>query len=619
MQIPRSYVENYSKALNVVSDRARAALVDALAQIDYSADVADIREAVIAIMQPACGASSTMAARLAADFYDGLRARFGIDDGYLAEVDSQRVPEATEGAVRAFVQDLVDDKPIEQFVGKCADRIDYETRKAANECVAANAKRDPKKPRWARVPTGAETCQFCIMLASRGFVYHSEETASHAHANCVVADTEVAGIGLLAGMRREYKGTLVNIRTRGGRNLTVTPNHPILTTRGWVVAGEIKELDNLICANFAHGDGGSVPDVNDIPPTAKEVFESCSFVNSALFDSVPVAAENLDGEIVGDSNIKIVNPLGFLKRAIETTINEPIEHGGFSVAQFDKSFSCPLFNTFRAFNLFGIRDDSTSDSIVSSGSLGGSLFVGHGRSANDSSFGLVADIGTSIGKPSDNSGTADVETIGDGINALSVIERFENAIWHDEFLTACLDSVAFEYSVNGGMGDTSFGCDFLGSHAQFIEIDNVEFVGLISGSCHVYNLSTKGGWYVSSGIITHNCDCRVVPSWDKSPTAQGYNPDAYYDEWVDSGFKPSSGSGSGENANRAAKDLGRGGKFAKSGINGMNEYLRSAKSLDELYERAEEVLNDINERWNEDSSMFASASRTAKEMRSKLS
>ena len=184
MQIPRSYVENYSKALNVVSDKARAALVDALSKIDYSADVADVRNAVIAIMQPACGASSTMAARLAADFYDGLRARFGIDDGFKAEVDSQRVQEATEGAVRAFAQDLVDDKPIEQFVGKCADRIDYETRRAANECVAANAKRDPKKPRWARIPTGAETCQFCIMLASRGFVYHSEETASHAHANC---------------------------------------------------------------------------------------------------------------------------------------------------------------------------------------------------------------------------------------------------------------------------------------------------------------------------------------------------------------------------------------------------------------------------------------------------
>lgn len=184
MQIPRSYIDNYSKALNVVSEQARVKLVDALSKIDYTADIADIRNAVIAIMQPACGASTQVAARLAAEFYDGLRARFGIDDDYVAEVDSQRVPEATSGAVRAFVQDIVDGKPLESFINLCGERIDYETRRAANECVAYNAKRDPRRPKWARIPAGAETCQFCIMLASRGFTYQSEEVASHAHANC---------------------------------------------------------------------------------------------------------------------------------------------------------------------------------------------------------------------------------------------------------------------------------------------------------------------------------------------------------------------------------------------------------------------------------------------------
>lgn len=154
---PRSYIENYSRALNAVSERARAQLADALSHIDYSQDVATVREAAIAIMQPACGASSTLAARLASEFYDGLRARFGIADGFGAEVVDAYVPGATEGAVRAFVQGLVDGKPVEQFIGKCAGRIDYETRKAANECIERNARRDPRKPKWARVPTGAET------------------------------------------------------------------------------------------------------------------------------------------------------------------------------------------------------------------------------------------------------------------------------------------------------------------------------------------------------------------------------------------------------------------------------------------------------------------------------
>lgn len=47
---------------------------------------------------------------------------------------------------------------------------------------------DPTKPRWARVPSGAKTCAFCMMLASRGFAYLSDETAgrggSRYHADC---------------------------------------------------------------------------------------------------------------------------------------------------------------------------------------------------------------------------------------------------------------------------------------------------------------------------------------------------------------------------------------------------------------------------------------------------
>lgn len=36
---------------------------------------------------------------------------------------------------------------------------------------------DPTSPRWALVPRGAMTCAFCLMLASCGFAYQSDETA----------------------------------------------------------------------------------------------------------------------------------------------------------------------------------------------------------------------------------------------------------------------------------------------------------------------------------------------------------------------------------------------------------------------------------------------------------
>lgn len=70
-----------------------------------------------------------------------------------------------------------------------ATAIDYYTKKPARDTVYNNAKRDGA--RYARVPRGATTCEFCLMLASRGFIYHTEEDAGgdgnkyHTHCDCL--------------------------------------------------------------------------------------------------------------------------------------------------------------------------------------------------------------------------------------------------------------------------------------------------------------------------------------------------------------------------------------------------------------------------------------------------
>lgn len=74
------------------------------------------------------------------------------------------------------------------------------------------AEKDPSKPRYARVPQGA-TCEFCIMLASRGFVYWSEESAGkfngyHRDDNCQIVSSwgrmQVKGYDP-DGMKARYK------------------------------------------------------------------------------------------------------------------------------------------------------------------------------------------------------------------------------------------------------------------------------------------------------------------------------------------------------------------------------------------------------------------------------
>ena len=187
-KLPRAAIDAYTARLNSLADAARAAVAARLASIEYES-IGDLREQVIEIMRAICGAAADMAAATAADFYDEAREiQAGAALG--AQAVSAASPEATAAAVRAIVQVVVDGKPWEAFVAQLQDRADFEVKRSAGECVKANAARDPLRPKWARVPSGAETCGFCLMLASRGFAYASERSASekagggHYHPNC---------------------------------------------------------------------------------------------------------------------------------------------------------------------------------------------------------------------------------------------------------------------------------------------------------------------------------------------------------------------------------------------------------------------------------------------------
>lgn len=74
------------------------------------------------------------------------------------------------------------DEKVRRLTGSlAADQV----KRTANRTMRQNCERDGVK--YARVPTGAETCGFCIMLASRGFVYSTAKAAgelNHYHRSC---------------------------------------------------------------------------------------------------------------------------------------------------------------------------------------------------------------------------------------------------------------------------------------------------------------------------------------------------------------------------------------------------------------------------------------------------
>lgn len=185
--IPSYEVALFTDRINALTGVAKSSVEATISGIEYES-VAELRVKVLDAIEPFVAASTDMAAGLAAEFYDSVREQ-ATGERYGARAVSGHDPEATDGAIRAFMQGIVEGKPLADVIGKILGRVDWEMKSAAGNCVIENAAADPKCQRYARVPTGAETCPFCLMLASRGFVYLNAKSAGadgngHYHEHC---------------------------------------------------------------------------------------------------------------------------------------------------------------------------------------------------------------------------------------------------------------------------------------------------------------------------------------------------------------------------------------------------------------------------------------------------
>lgn len=167
----RSYVEQYLRALMEEFP-------------DMS--VADLRDEAIGAVDDSLNAFGDQAAALSLELLEEVVSERGIKP--VTEVEGVVPREMVEGAVRYRARALVEGES-ERFVRDVADLSRYYVHRSALENMERNCERNDL--RYARVPSGRETCGFCFMLSSRGFVYRSEQTASgehgyHDHCDCVV-------------------------------------------------------------------------------------------------------------------------------------------------------------------------------------------------------------------------------------------------------------------------------------------------------------------------------------------------------------------------------------------------------------------------------------------------
>lgn len=187
--IPRVEFDAYNRAVAAISRRASSSVEAGVldwARAHPGASVAELRDAAKEVMDGAVQVYDASAASLAADWYDARAAGHGYK--LPSAVTAVTYGPETVDAVARYQAHRLAAGDVAGFARACGEFAADDAMRSLNRTVLANAARDGGRGvRFARVPTGAETCPFCLLLASRGAVYGSRRTAgefSHFHRGC---------------------------------------------------------------------------------------------------------------------------------------------------------------------------------------------------------------------------------------------------------------------------------------------------------------------------------------------------------------------------------------------------------------------------------------------------
>lgn len=326
-------------------------------------------------------------------------------------------------------------------------------------------------------------------------------------ANCVVGDTKVSGPNALAAYRRKYSGEIVTIRTALGHNLTVTPNHPILTPHGWVAANKLSKGDYVF--SRVDSDGmplGVRPNKYEREPSIKNEFNALGDtfgVNSFLGSTT-----DFHNDGIKNQNVDIVFVDSKLMRNADS---KALKH--FSEAR--------LFNASRFSNIsfgsssltkVGMSLFSSSDSIMSGFANKASFFRRisrhlslHGQTAT---FGIDSAFFKSIS----DCCLGNTKLLGDNSFIEPFIPKINDTFDINTLLTSIgLQAKSFEFA-----GDNPIPASEMLSHSSdrspfIVEPDEIISIDTRMWSGHVYNLSTENAWYFANSIVTHNCYHYMTP------------------------------------------------------------------------------------------------------------
>jgi SPP1 gp7 family putative phage head morphogenesis protein len=283
--------------------------------------------------------------------------------------------------------------------------------------------------------------------------------------NCFPGDTLVQG-KFATAVRALYTGELVKLTTQTGRELTVTPNHPLLTSDGFAAASSVRQGQYVVAY---HGvDEASMVgkvDPENAPAAIEQVFDALLVRHGpdAMHRTRPVA-NDFDGDAACfESDVDVVSADRELLSALKAKASHHLGQGILTAPLLRPA----AHRSDGALVDLGVAADTPARAIPSAGALssdGGRVEL-QCAPLEQLSFGLAAHVNASLYEPALKDRAADASLVG------QLLEGYPASVFLDEI----------------------------------VRVDREWFHG------YVYDLeSPERGWLVANGVFASNCRCSAV-------------------------------------------------------------------------------------------------------------
>jgi hypothetical protein len=347
------------------------------------------------------------------------------------------------------------------------------------------------------------------------------------HFGCLLGDTKITSSSAITGAsKRPFKGEIFTIVSRSGRKISVTPNHPILTSRGWVAAKELNLTDSLFCEPVSHATRWFSGYDNGIESTVEDIFESLGASGKVLTREVELSAPDFHGDCA-DNEIGVIRTDVLLEEKIDSVFRQNGSELIFNMGGFDsksiKSCFSRLALRFKIWARYAkaVVSESFSKHVNWSYCHSGFLLGGIASYFNAKFDKLFlgkdrAKVKLFAGSAKPNAVVIELEKIrqqglessfGGHSLLLGAIPDFDPCTSKDFSDHGEIAVKLFTEMANSGTGD--------------VFIDDIISINRSFYDGHVFNLQTLSETYSANGIVAHNCRSIYVYTNDPAKLKQG--------------------------------------------------------------------------------------------------